>query len=57
MSSVDGGYLTKDLALAVHGDEVTEDKYVTTQEFIEAVKDHLDMAMEKDKGWRIRRTN
>ena len=51
----DRGYLTKDLALAVHGDQVPEN--VTTQEFIEAIKDHLDIALERDKGWRIRRSN
>lgn len=37
VSTVESGIMTKDLALCIHGDSVTRDKYVTTEEFLAAV--------------------
>jgi isocitrate dehydrogenase len=34
--------MTKDLALLVHGPEVSRDKWLTTREFLEALKRNLD---------------
>ena len=42
IETVEGGQMTKDLALLVHGPEVSRDKWLTTREFLEALKRNLD---------------
>jgi len=33
--------MTKDLALIIHGNEITEEHYLTTEGFLEAINDNL----------------
>lgn len=40
-STVEGGIMTKDLALTIHGKEMKRGDYVLTGEFIEAVEERL----------------
>jgi isocitrate dehydrogenase len=42
IETVEGGQMTRDLALLVHGPEVSRDKWLTTREFLEALKRNLD---------------
>lgn len=42
---VEGGTMTKDLALCIHGEGTTRAHYVTTQEFLSAVADRLGTCM------------
>ena len=42
IETVERGQMTKDLALLVHGPEVSRDKWLTTREFLEALKRNLD---------------
>jgi isocitrate dehydrogenase len=42
IETVEGGQMTKDMALLVHGPEVSRDKWLTTREFLEALKRNLD---------------
>jgi isocitrate dehydrogenase len=41
VDTVQGGKMTKDLALLVHGDQMTEADYLTTEEFLEALSEGL----------------
>lgn len=41
VDTVQGGKMTKDLALLVHGDKMTEADYLTTEEFLEALSEGL----------------
>ncbi|MBF6628373.1 MAG: NADP-dependent isocitrate dehydrogenase [Proteiniphilum sp.] len=41
VDTVEGGEMTKDLALLVHGNDVTRDHWLTTQEFLQALKRNL----------------
>ncbi|KAL0310824.1 UNVERIFIED_CONTAM: Isocitrate dehydrogenase [NADP] [Sesamum angustifolium] len=41
IASVESGKMTKDLALLVHGPKVTRDRYLNTEEFIDAVAEEL----------------
>ena len=45
VSTVESGTMTKDLALCVHGEEVSRDQYVTTEGFMTAVAKNLSMLM------------
>ena len=47
IDTVESGKMTKDLALLIYKDELTPDKYLNTQEFLDALKDNLDKAMAK----------
>ena len=38
MDTVESGTMTKDLALCIHGKELNESHYVTTEEFLDALK-------------------
>lgn len=41
IDTVEGGQMTKDLALLIHGDEMNTDHYLTTEEFLEALDNGL----------------
>lgn len=41
IETVESGKMTKDLALLVHGDKMTSDDYLTTQEFLNALDEGL----------------
>lgn len=42
VETVEGGEMTKDLAILVYGDKVSSDKYLNTQDFLAALKRNLD---------------
>ncbi len=42
IETVEGGEMTKDLALLVYGNDASRDTYLTTQEFLQALKRNLD---------------
>lgn len=46
VATVEGGEMTKDLAILVHGDKVNRDQYLNTQEFLAAIKRNMDKEME-----------
>ncbi|XP_078428228.1 isocitrate dehydrogenase [NADP]-like isoform X2 [Wolffia australiana] len=41
VGAVESGKMTKDLALLIHGSDVTRDKYLSTEEFIDVVAEKL----------------
>lgn len=43
IETVEAGEMTKDLAILVHGPEVTRESWLTTREFLEALKRNLDL--------------
>ena len=48
IETVEGGQMTKDLALLIHGDTMTRDNYLTTGEFLEAIDLNLKKKLNKD---------
>lgn len=42
IDTVEGGKMTKDLALLIHKENMTSDNYLNTQEFLNALKENLD---------------
>lgn len=54
IETVEGGEMTKDLALLVYGNDASRDTYLTTQEFLQALKRNLDKKWEggKVEGWK-----
>lgn len=42
VETVEAGEMTKDLAMLVHGDNITRNDYLNTQEFLAAIKRNLD---------------
>ena len=42
IDTVESGHMTKDLALLVHGDNLTDKDYLTTQQFLAKLKENLD---------------
>lgn len=42
IETVEGGEMTKDLALLVYGNDASRDTYLTTQEFLQALKRNLE---------------
>lgn len=42
IATVEGGEMTKDLAMLVHGDKVSRDQYLNTQDFLAAIKRRLE---------------
>lgn len=42
IDTVEGGKMTKDLALLIHKDKMTSDDYLNTQDFLNAIKTNLD---------------
>lgn len=45
IATVEGGEMTKDLAMLVHGDNITRNDYLNTQDFLAAIKSNLDKAL------------
>ncbi len=45
VETVESGKMTKDLALLVHGDSMKREDYLTTQEFLGAIKGNLEQAL------------
>ncbi len=43
IETVESGKMTKDLALIIHGKDLTEDNYLTTQGFLEALDENLNL--------------
>lgn len=44
VETVESGKMTKDLALLIHGEALTERDYLSTEAFLQAIKEHLDNA-------------
>lgn len=44
VETVESGKMTKDLALLIHGDALTEMDYLSTEAFLQAIKENLDNA-------------
>jgi isocitrate dehydrogenase len=42
IDTVESGIMTKDLALSVHGDKMKREHWVTTNEFMNSVRDNLE---------------
>lgn len=42
IETVESGKMTKDLALLIHKENLSEEHYLTTQEFLDALKENLD---------------
>ena len=42
IETIEGGKMTKDLALLIHKDKLNESLYLTTQEFLDVLKENLD---------------
>lgn len=42
VATVEGGEMTKDLAILVHGDNISKDQYLNTQDFLAAIKRNLE---------------
>jgi isocitrate dehydrogenase len=47
IKTVEEGKMTKDLAACIHGDKVTSDKYLTTEQFLEAINMNLQKRLSK----------
>jgi isocitrate dehydrogenase len=47
VETVESGQMTKDLALTIHGKDLREEHYLTTEGFMAAIKSHLDIKMNK----------
>jgi len=45
IDTVQGGEMTKDLAMLIHKDKMTSDNYLNTQDFLNAIKVNLDKAL------------
>ena len=45
VSTVESGKMTKDLAVCIHGDKVSADKYLTTDKFMDALREELERRM------------
>ncbi len=45
IDTVESGKMTKDLALIVHGDKLTKDDYLNTEDFLEAIDENLQKAL------------
>lgn len=47
IETVESGKMTKDLAVCIHGDKVTADKYLTTEQFLDAINTNLQAKLAK----------
>ena len=45
VDTVEGGDMTKDLALLIHKENMTSDNYLNTQSFLNTIKENLDKAL------------
>ncbi|MGB0376495.1 MAG: isocitrate dehydrogenase (NADP(+)) [Flavobacteriaceae bacterium] len=46
IQTVESGKMTKDLALLIHGKNLNESHYLTTQEFLDAIKQNLEVKLQ-----------
>jgi len=47
VDTVESGKMTKDLAILIHGDNLTRNDYLNTEDFLAAVKRNLDVSLKK----------
>jgi len=47
INTVESGKMTKDLALCVHGNKITAKDWLTTDDFLGAIRDNFQSRMEK----------
>jgi len=47
INTVESGKMTKDLALLIHGDNMTDEHYLTTEDFLEAIDRNLQAELKK----------
>ena len=47
VETVEEGKMTKDLAVCIHGDKVSADKYLTTEQFLEAINANLQKKLNR----------
>jgi isocitrate dehydrogenase len=45
VATVESGKMTKDLAVCIYGDKVTADKYLTTEQFLDALDENLKKSL------------
>ncbi len=45
IDTVESGKMTKDLALIIHGSDLTKDNYLNTEDFLEAIDENLQKAL------------
>ncbi|MFZ4405617.1 MAG: NADP-dependent isocitrate dehydrogenase, partial [Pseudobdellovibrionaceae bacterium] len=45
VETVESGFMTKDLAVCIHGDKVTPDKYLNTEPFLDKIDQNLRKAL------------
>lgn len=45
IATVEGGEMTKDLAMLIHGENINRSNYLNTQDFLSAIKSNLDKAL------------
>jgi isocitrate dehydrogenase len=45
IQTVEGGQMTKDLAMLIHKEEMIREDYLSTQDFLAAIKENLDKAL------------
>ena len=45
IQTVENGQMTKDLALLIHGDKLTQEHFLTTQEFLHALDTNMKTAL------------
>ncbi|MDD9951120.1 MAG: NADP-dependent isocitrate dehydrogenase [Zetaproteobacteria bacterium] len=45
IATIESGKMTKDLAICIHGNRVTEDQYLTTDDFLDAIDQNFQQAM------------
>jgi len=49
IGTIEAGYMTKDLAICVHGDKVGEDKYLVTEEFMNKLASQFEARLLAEK--------
>ncbi|MDR2147320.1 MAG: NADP-dependent isocitrate dehydrogenase [Tannerella sp.] len=50
VETVESGKMTKDLAVLIHGEQLTRDGYLSTEAFLAAVKQNLDASLSKQQA-------
>jgi len=48
-STIEAGFMTKDLAICIHGDKTTSAHYLYTPDFLKKIRSNLDIALAKKK--------
>ena len=52
VETVESGKMTKDLAVCIHGDQLNESQYLTTEDFLDAISKNLDKKL-KGKTFKL----